>query len=121
MNNSPNPKEKPCHSLRWTKVVLGPDSVTSLPAADAVTVFGHVEVSSQNVDLGRGDARIVEPDHEVVGNASFGEGFEQQVCTVVLGSAHQEAGSLDCPVHLSHHTTLFDHMFPDSCCCSVPR
>ena len=71
---------------------------------DAADDYGDSWIK-KDADLSRGDAGVVEPDHELVGDASCGKRFEQQVCTVVLGSAHQQAGTLHCPVHLSGYTT----------------
>ena len=75
-------------------------------------------------DLSRGNARVVQPDHELVGDAGCGEGLEQQVCAVVLGSTHQQAGTFDCPVHLSGHIircTLLSHQLAFVACCTPEK
>jgi hypothetical protein len=51
-------------------------------------------------DLGRRDARVVESDHVVSGDACCRQCLEQQVCTEVLGSTHQQTRSLQRAVHL---------------------
>ena len=53
-------------------------------------------------DLGRRDARVVESDHVVSGDACCRQCLEQQVCTEVLGSTHQQTRSLHRAVHLPH-------------------
>lgn len=67
-------------------------------AIDQMRLF--VEDCLQRADLGRRDARVIEPDHEAVGNACCSQGLEKQVCAVVLGSTQQQPSALHSPVHL---------------------
>lgn len=55
-------------------------------------------------DLGWRDARVVQPDHVVFGDASRRQGSEQQVSTEVLWGAHEQACPLHGAVHLQHHS-----------------
>lgn len=62
--------------------------------------------NNMRTDLGGRDARIVESDHVLSGDACCRQCLEQQVCTEVLGSTHQQTRSLHRAVHLNDKKSL---------------
>ena len=74
-------------------------------------------------DLGRGNTGVIESDHVVICDAGCSKGLEEQVGTVILRSAHQQAGSLYAAVYLLNAQQIFvtgwplyAHTVQQECC-----
>ena len=74
-------------------------------------------------DLGRGNSGVIQSDHVVICDAGCSKGLEEQVGTVILRSAHQQAGSLYAAVYLVYAQQsfatglpLYAHTLQQECC-----